>query len=125
MNKSKAGFIFTLVGLVISTVPPIMAILSYFPIWMERGASTVLSGFTLLLILMAIVPLFKLFKRLFESPSAPIMWLIAFIIFFTLSKISNEMTVISFVGFISNLTGSFFFKLSDKYRMKRTGENEG
>ena len=43
------------------------------------------------------------------------MWLIAFILFLSLSRIADEMTVISFVGLISNLIGSLIFKLARRY----------
>ena len=126
MNKSvRLRFLFTALGLVISTVPVGASILLYFPVWAERGSGEVLSGFSLLLLLMAAVPALKLGKRLLTSPSAPIMWLAAFVIFFMLSKIADDMTVICFVGFLSNLVGAFFFKLSDRYKDKRTVEDEG
>jgi Co/Zn/Cd efflux system component len=51
------------------------------------------------------------------------LWFISFLLFFSLSKIAEEMTVISFIGFTSNLIGAFFFKLGDR---ANTGEeNEG
>ena len=84
----------------------------------ETGA--VLSGFALILLLLSFVPLFKLVKKMLESPAAHTMWLICFILFFCLSKIADEMTVISFVGFVSNLIGAAIFKLADR----RIGENE-
>ena len=126
MNKGRGiAFLFSLLGLAVSTVPVGAVILSYFPIWAGRGGVTFLSGLTLLLLLLAIVPIFKLIRKHLESPSAPVMWFIAFIAFFSLSKISDEVTVISFVGFTSNLLGALFFKLSDKYKAKAQRENEG
>ncbi len=47
------------------------------------------------------------------------MWFLCFALFFSLSKIADEMTVISFVGFVSNLIGAGVFKLAG-----RSGENE-
>lgn len=98
------------IGLAICTVPVFTAIILYFPIWKEKGGAAALSGFALLLILMALVPLFSTVKAWLRSPAAHTMWFIAFIIFLLLSKIADEMTVISFVGFISNFIGAFFLK---------------
>ena len=107
-----------LLGILSAVLPPAIAILTYFPIWASRGASSVASGFTLLLLSVAAVPLFKAAKKLLESPSAPVMWLTLFLLFLMLSEIAHDMTVISFVGFIGNLIGAAFFKLSG--RMKKT-----
>jgi hypothetical protein len=46
------------------------------------------------------------------------LWLALFVIFLLLSKIAEEMTVISFVGFIGNSFGAIVFKLSEKYKPK-------
>ena len=44
------------------------------------------------------------------------MWLVSFLIFFCLSRIADEMTVISFVGFVGNLIGALFFHLGRRER---------
>ncbi len=110
--------LFVSLGLIFSVAPPLSAILLYFPIWTDRGGGAVLSGFTLLLLLLAFTPLFKMAKSMLRSPSAYAMWFIVFLLFFMLSKIADEMTVISFVGFIGNLIGSFFFKAANRKENK-------
>ncbi len=102
--------VLNLVGIAVSTLPVAVCILLYFPIWRERGIAAMLSGFTLLLLALAAVPLINLIKRVLKSPSAPVMWFIIFIAFLTLSGIADEMTVVAFVGFISNLIGAIFFR---------------
>lgn len=102
----------TLVGVVISTLPVMLCTLSYLPIWQERGAGATLSGFTFLVVVACFMPLFKLLKRLLASPAAHTMWFLFFVLFFALSKIADEMTVISFVGFVSNLIGAAIFKMA-------------
>ena len=108
INPKKA--VFSALGLIFSVVPVFSLILLYFPLWNERGDGAVLSGFALLLILLAFAPLFRAVKSILNSPSAHTMWFVFFIIFFMLSKIADEMTVISFVGFIGNIIGSLFFR---------------
>lgn len=100
-----------LIGLALSVIPPAVATLMYFPLWREKGAVSVVSGFAVLLLILAAVPAIRYIKERFKTPSAHVMWLLLFIIFLSLSKIADEMTVISFVGFLSNLTASFFFRL--------------
>lgn len=102
--------IFKLVGLFFCTVPPLAAILLYFPLWTDRGGAAALSGFALLLIVLAMTPLFNMIKLLFRTPAAYTMWFIIFIAFLLLSEIAQEMTVIAFVGFVGNVIGAIFLK---------------
>ena len=106
--------IFNLIGLIISILPVTITTLSYFPFWRNAGGGAVVSGFTVLLLVLCSAPLFRLIKRILSSPSAEKIWLITFIVFFALSKIAEQMTVISLVGLISNLISSIFFKLGGK-----------
>lgn len=122
INPTKQ-LLFNALGIIVSVIPVTVAIFSYFPLWMARKDASVLSGISLLLICLAIVPLFKYLKQLWHSPSAPIMWFISFVIFLMLSKIADEMTVISFVGFTTNLIGMLFFKIAKKYGKEE--KNEG
>ena len=110
----------TLLGVAVSTLPVTVCTVSYIPIWQYRGSGAVLSGFALVLLLLCFVPLFKLVKRLLSSPAAHTMWFVCFVLFFSLSKIADEMTVISFVGFVSNLIGAAIFKFAGR----SSGENE-
>ena len=108
-------------GLILCTVPVFWAVISYFPLWREAGGGRLLSGGALLLVILAWVPLFRFIKRLIASPSAYMMWLIIFIVFFMLSKIAEEMTVISFVGFVGNALGAVCFKFSEKSSERKDG----
>ena len=62
-----------------------------------------------MLLALCIVPLYKMIRKGLMSFSSYMMWLILFVLFFSLSKIGDQMTVISFVGFISNLIGAICF----------------
>lgn len=97
-------------ALLVSVLPPLLAVCSYFPVWREAGAGTVLSGFAALLLVMTLAPLLKALARVLSSPSVWGMWVISFILFFTLSRIADEMVVISLVGAISNLIGAIIFR---------------
>ena len=101
----------------VSVLPVAAATLSYFSLWRERGSTALLSGTALLLLLLASAPIFKLIKRALASPSIPLVWLLFFLLFFTLRSIADEITVISLVGFISNSIGAALFKLAEKYKV--------
>ena len=113
--NQKLRILFFSLGLIISIVPPLISILSFFPLWLGGGSAKVASGFTLLLCFIAHAPLFKVINKILRSGASYLMWLVIFICFFLLEKIAYEMTVISFIGFISNLVGAVFFKLSKRY----------
>ena len=99
-------------GLLICTLPVFCAAVAYFPEWIERSDGSAISGFFLLILILAATPIFKALRMIFHSPAAYVMWLIAFLLFFSLEKIAHEMTVISFVGFLSNLCGAVLFKFA-------------
>ena len=114
--------LFYTLGFGISVIPVSVTIFSYFPIWIAREDASVLSGFSLLLLCAALVPLYKHLRNALRSPSAPLMWFILFATFFILARIADEMTVISFVGFTTNFVGSLLFKIAKKYGEEKDNE---
>lgn len=111
-NKCKIVNIFLhIMGFLLCIVPAAVCTMLYFPVWREAGASSCIAGGGALILVICAAPIFKLLRRLFASPSAYMMWLVAFLLFFGLSKIATEMTVISFVGFVSNLIGAMLMKV--------------
>lgn len=115
---AKLGLQF--LGYLLCIVPPIVCTLSYFPLW--RSAEKSVSVAVLVLILIAALPLYKLVKEKLKSPASYTVWLLLFILFFTLSKIAAEMTVISFVGFIGNALGAVFFAGARRLGGVKNGE---
>lgn len=122
MNKSplKAAAL-RLIALTLATGAPLIAVLFYFPVWEKQGVSGMISGFTLFLFILVSVPLLKYVAERLRSASAPIMWLFILLIFFSLSKIADQMTVISLVGFVSNLIAALIFRLADRYGGRNGG----
>ena len=96
-----------ILGFLLCILPPVICTASYFPIWKESGQAV--SGGVLLLLLIAAYPLYKFIKRSLASPAAYTVWLALFILFSLLSRIAEQMTVISFVGFIGNALGAVCF----------------
>lgn len=112
-------------GIALCTLPVITAILLYFPLWGKRGGDAALSGFCVFLLTLASIPLFKLLKRSVSSISAHTVWFILFAVFFVASRIADEMTVISFVGFVTNLIGAALFRIADRYKDIKEVRNVG
>ena len=112
MKVTLKRLLLRLLALAICTLPPIIATLSFFPVWKNRGGGAVLSGFAVLLLLICAYPLIKSLKRALSSPSVFTVWLLLFLIFALVRSIADEMTVVSFVGLTSNIIGACLFKLS-------------
>ena len=110
------GILLSASGVLISVIPPIVCAASFIPIWRERGSGAILSGLVLFIALISAMPLIKLLKRALASPSVPLVWLVIFIIFYALDSIAGEVTVIAFVGLISNTVGAILYKLGMKRR---------
>lgn len=123
-NDPVKRLFFNALGLTVSILPVVLTVLSYFPLWIAREDASVLSGLALVLVCLALVPLYRYIRVALRSPSAPLLWLIAFIIFLLLSRIAEEMTVICLVGFVTNLIGSLLFRIGKRYD-KRGDANEG
>ena len=117
-NNAVKLLVLRAIGLAVCIFPVSAAIFSYFPLWLKRSDNSALSGFALILFFVALVPLYRYIGKTLKSPSAHTLWFIVFLSFFLLSKIADEMTVIAFVGFISNLIGSVIFKLAARYNTR-------
>ena len=111
-SNASARLLFNALGIFFSVIPVAVSIFSYFPLWIAREDASVLSGISLLLTLLALLPLARYLRSILRTASAPLMWLAVFIAFMLLSRIANEVAVISFVGFIGNLIGALFLKLA-------------
>ena len=119
MSDMKKRMLYKGIGLLFSTVPTAVTVISYFPLWHGEGAKSMLSGISLCLILICAVPIFRMIRGAWRTPSAPLVWFIVFLLFSALSRIAADIAVIALVGFISNLIGSLFFMLA-----KAEKENE-
>ncbi len=104
-------------------MPPVICTLLYFPLWFDSGSTKTIAGGAALLLVLSAMPMFKMLKKHFESPASYVFWLIAFIVFSLVSRIAYEMTVITFVGFVSNLFGALLFALAKRYAPKRSEVN--
>ena len=114
MRNNAKTLSLRILGVLISSLPPIIAVFSYFPLWKGESEAAALSGLTLALLIIGAAPIFKYLKRILKSPSVYVIWLLIFILFVSLREIADEMVVISFVGFISNAIGAIIFKLGER-----------
>lgn len=118
MKKTKTGLVLYFTGVIFSVLPVTLTTLLYFPLWQSEGSGHVISGVALLLLLLAFLPAIRILMAKIKSPSAVLLWFIVFALFFALRKIADQITVIAFFGFLGNLIGAVFFKLSGRCEVK-------
>lgn len=105
-----------ILGFLLCIVPPAVCTLNYFPLWREVGYESCIAGGTALILALCIIPIYKLIRKGLDSFSSYMVWLLLFLLFFGMSRIAEQMTVISFVGFIGNLLGAVCFHFTRRYR---------
>lgn len=114
MNK-KPSFVNSalhILGFLFCIIPPALATVLYFPVWIERGGEYALAGGGVLLVVIFALPLMKLLRRVLTSCASYTIWIVLFAVFFLLSRIAEEMVVISFMGLVGNLLGGLCFFIS-------------
>lgn len=112
------NFALHILGFSLCILPPSVCTLLYFPIWNEISTARTLAGGCALLLAMSFYPLVKYARRVLSSVSSYVMWLVIFLLFLSLSAIAEEMTVISFFGFVGNLLGAVCFRI---IKLRRSG----
>ena len=104
-----------LLGYLFCLVPPVLAILERFPLWAMEGKGQLFSGFSLLLLLVAAIPLRRglasLFRRFLQSPSAFTIWGGIWLFCELFGKISTAVADIALISTLSSLIGAVFFRI--------------
>ena len=105
-----------ILGYALCVVPPALAILERFPLWAREGGAPLISGFSLLLLLVAAIPLRRGLKaalrRFLESPSAFTVWGVIWLGCELFGRIAVALADIALLATLSSLLGAFFFRLA-------------
>lgn len=103
-----------MLGAALCVAPPAGVTIMYFPLWVETSASATISGLSLILILVSIIPLIRMLKKHVSTPSAPVVWILVCLFSFAFKSIIEQVLVISFIGAISSVAGMIIFWVRDK-----------
>jgi hypothetical protein len=116
MTKQSKALVVHWLGMLICIVPPIIAVLEYFPLWLSDSEST-LSVFSVVLLVLCCLPFWKQIKAYFKgTPAAWVIWLIITVIFKALAEISGDIGNVAFIALLSNLVGGLIFRLEKRIR---------
>ena len=119
MQSRAKAVIFNVLGLLLCVVPPVIATLEHFPVWISKGGEVFFSGITVILLLVCAIPFKRQLTEFFRSPSAWFLWLCIFIISTLLIRIADDISAIALVSFVSNAIGAVFFKLGKKHKERQ------
>lgn len=127
-NRTKSYVLFA-VGMVFCTIPSVLAVASYFPVWKEAHPSVMASGVLVsvmslsLMTCVAVPPLAKWLKMVVgKTPSAWVGFAIVALVFKMISAVIDALFVIFFIASLSNLCGQVFFFMAK--RAKKASEDE-
>ena len=124
MDNNKKILTLSIVGGALCIAPPAIATLAYFPLWVSKSSATTVSGLSMILVLISIVPIFKMLKEHLKTPAAPVLWAVVLGIAVLFRSIIDQVLVISFVGTISSVAGFLVFKVRDGMKEKQKKEEE-
>ncbi len=127
MKQARKTNVFAILGLhiigfMLCILPPAICTVTYFPLWKSVGYEYYIAGGSALLLVLCLIPLYKYLTRALTKFSTYVMWLLLFLLFLALSKIAEQMIVISFVGFVGNLMGEICFYLAGRLKGGKANE---
>lgn len=121
MSAKAKGNIIYYTGLAVSITAPLIAAAAQFPVWTETVDSRQVSGIFVFVALLCLIPLFNHFKTVLRSPSSTLLWSIVFFISWSLSKIIDEIVIVSLTGALSNAAGAVLCGIGNRLRRPSGG----
>ena len=110
MKNATKGKIVKAAAVGIDVLGPLGATCSQFPIWVEKSSAATVSGLFLVFAILSCIPLFKQIKEWLKTPSVPVMFTVAAVLFIALRNIIDQMVLICVVGAIANVVGAVVYK---------------
>ncbi|MBQ9735764.1 MAG: hypothetical protein IJV96_03155 [Clostridia bacterium] len=103
--------LFRALGLLLCILPPAVATVEHFPLWLGRGESA-LSLLALLLLTLAAIPLFRILRERLKTPSAWLVWFLLWLFLTVSAPILSSVRVIALISFPTSLAGALCFRLA-------------
>ena len=113
--------LFRILGVTLCVLPPAIATLEHFPLWLSDGRQA-LSALSLILLLLSAYPLFRILKHRLRSPSLWMLWLILWGVLEVFLPIFSAVKTIALISFPTGLLGALFFRLAKRSEAKAQTE---
>lgn len=107
------SIVWRILGYLFCVVPAACAVAEYFPVWTSTTEGTV-SMLGVLLLAVAVLPLWRALRDRLRSPSAWMIWLALFVSLSMLRAIIDGLIAISLVAFPTGMVGAFCFYLAKR-----------
>lgn len=115
MKKWSKSALLTVLGMVLCTVPAMVGVLQYFPLWMDSKEKSI-CFFTVVLLLISCIPLWKYLREMLKSPSAWQLYLIIGGLFYVIDSIAGDVAKIFLFATPFSVVGAFLFRLAKKVK---------
>ena len=106
--------LFRALGLALCVLPPTIATLEHFPLWLGKGECA-LSLLAICLLALAAIPLFRVLRNHFRSPSAWLLWFALWLILTVSAPLLDALRTIAFISFPTSLAGALCFRIAKRY----------
>lgn len=125
MSNKRKYILFYALGMVCSVIPPVIATLCYFPLFIAQSTRAVVSGIAVLLLIIATIPIARFIRNHWRMEAMPLLWGAFLLIFYAASKIIDQVINIAFVGTIANIVAFAVIIVAKKYKSKWEDEKKG
>lgn len=122
-NKTK-GIILQAASLAVSVGVPFVATIIQFPLFINKSAAATVSGLSVLILLVCIIPFAKHIKIAMRSASIPFVWSFIAVGLFAIHSIVEEMIIVAVLGAISNWIGMVIYRAGEKYIKQKDEDQE-
>ena len=110
---SKALWAKTL-GYILCVLPPVLATLEHFPLWIKAGEKATFSFLGICVLLLCCIPLRRGIAAALRSPSAWQMWLVLLIVLYGARSIMDGLIAVSVVALPCSILGAFCFRYAKR-----------
>ena len=122
-NKTK-GIILQAASLVVSVGVPFVATIIQFPLFINKSAAATVSGLSVLLLLICVIPAAKHVKIAMRSASIPFVWTAIAIGLVAINSIVEEMIIVAVLGAVANWIGAFLYRAGEKFLKEKEESQE-
>lgn len=122
-NKTK-GIILQASSMALSIGVPFVATVIQFPLFVNKSAAATVSGLSVLLLLICVIPAAKHVKIAMRSASIPFVWTAIAVGLIAINSIVEEMIIVAVLGAVANWIGAFLYRAGEKFLKEKEESQE-